>query len=80
MIARSSATPRTRISFDMEKLAIKLEAQGRQGEALQVRKAGAAVDVAAFSLGYKGPRVKQMVCYSNATQLYRHVTGQPYEG
>lgn len=70
----------TRINHAMRTLASELRQHGRPDEALQCEKAGAAVDLTAKSLGYTGERIKTTVAYSNAAQLYRHVTGKPYEG
>lgn len=80
MSAKKPGTPQTRIGHNMRELGAKLREEGRIDQALQAERAGADVDMTAASLGIRGERVKTTGAYYKAASLYRHITGNPYEG
>lgn len=78
LIPGAKKTPQTRLGAALRKLATTVGAEGREVEAKECQYAARNLDMAAISLGKRGPEVKQLGSYTAAAAVFRKVAGEPY--
>lgn len=72
----STKRPQTRLAFKLRKLIEKADPDNMRLPLY--RSAADALDLAAYSLGAKGERVKQLSAYFTALRYYEELAGEPY--
>ena len=75
--------PQTKLAFKLRQAADKAEREAagdiaREAAVVLARRSADQLDVTAYSLGARGPRVKQLGAYSQALYAYKKLTGADY--
>lgn len=78
--------PQTKLSFKLRRACDKAEKTPPEhedaivlaGKIAHARRSAADLDVAAFSLGARGERVKSLASYGTAKRAFESLTGEPY--
>lgn len=71
-------TPQTKLAFKLRQLCDKADQDNPR--LILFRRAAAELDLAAYSLGAKGGRVKQLSAYFTCLRYYKELAGVEYDG